>query len=320
MAQTATRCLVLAAIIKASSALCLPIFPTSIADVLLPGETSVVMLDANVAKLPSAMQSKLAAAKQQQRPKVRDYLGDSDSDYFAQLLINPSRQVDSIFLDMPILKCTELHLHEEQYEDGTALQLERVPCVQLTCIGRARLQLPLVHLDGVTMANFELFRDDDDGTHRADETTAELVGGLYEVCRSLATIMARDSTHRASGMAFDHDTVELLLTDHHSSLEGSVKARKRALAKALENTFDEDLPLHTAAAESELQLLSYATAALLPPSDRLGCLCMRDGRKRMPYIRRVLGRVKKRLAAEHALHQWAGSRGTSSDRGDCMMG
>ena len=178
MAQTATRCLVLATFVKASSALCLPIFPTSIADVLLPGETSVVMLDANVAKLPSAMQSKLAAAKQQQRPKVRDYLGDSESDYFAQLLINPSRQVDSIFLDMPILKCTELHLHEEQYEDGTALQLERVPCVQLTCIGRARLQLPLVHLDGVTMANFELFRDDDDGTHRADETTAELVGGL----------------------------------------------------------------------------------------------------------------------------------------------
>ena len=195
---------------------------------------------------------------------------------------------------LPILKITKLRLADEQ------------PYAELTCIGRSRLTSPLTRSsDGAhAFATAEPLTDD----IGAAQTTGSNLSSLplrkrYNSCRELS---ARAQLARSGLSAGGQQVVNAF----DLPLEELLKQREHALCDALMGACDNELRLHTAAAERsrECGLLSYAVASLLPPERRARALNMREADERFEFAARALEELEQRLVAELTLQEWDETR------------
>ena len=228
----------------------------------------------------------------QSRVRMRDIL--TQTDCVGQLLLTAPREDGSFqtcMRVMPILKVTKLRLMGE------------APHAVLTCIGRGRVDLPLIRSsEGHAFAKMEPMEDDYSYCRPEDYPESSLsLRSRYNSCRELSACARRaESGLSLGGMA----VAEMF----DRPLETLLQEREHILCDALMGACDREIQFHTAAGEGLPQLLSFAVASLLAPERRVEALDIVEPKKRQVFVGRALKELEQRLTAELALQEWDETR------------
>ena len=277
----------------ATSPTSLPLLPTALSSILLPGESREFQLDMRLCPLPRGLlspedsdQAPLGRARAHggidpdgTQPNTPAYetlrsllISHGEGACFGQCLVMPRGSVYDV---LPVLKVT-------RWLDGGNK-------VRLSCVGRSRLRLPLQtmqlpHADERVATRGSYTRYDPlplVDRAASDESDDEYFQSflalerLYDSCTSLA------SRARPQSTSLLPDLVDACLDER----EGRIYCRMKWVLR-----------------------LSYAVAALLPPEQRVAALSITDRRKRREQVVRALSDLERRLAAEAALQEWDASR------------
>ena len=280
----------LAATLALSHGLELTMLPSSPSAILLPGETRTIPLDGAISRLPYWLCGRTDRPRletESQAPaRMRDLLVEND--LVGQLLIMPS---GSPFTVVPVLKRVSFN------------HISHPDAVTLTCIGRARVRLPVRDARDAYSAPveplFDVVKQQTQPDFHTIEDEQDSLQSLYNSCRSLAARAQEAPLMSAEG----RETVDLFKVP----LRTMMKERKSALCSALGGACDAELQLHTAASETEMQLLSYAVAG--SDDARMAMLACNDSSARLAHAQSVLQDFERRLAAEISLQGWGAERG-----------
>jgi len=271
----------------------LGLLPFPLAEALLPGETKQVHLfEARFTRLF------------EDAARNHGCLG--------QLLLTPGGNVASI--------TTLLEVEESRRQEIGVW-------AQLKCVGRVRLTSLRQSEYEYVLADVELFCDeapssegDENVALQEEEGAAAQVADAYMRCHSMASrlkdVRENEATSPADGSAVDdrvewgHETrgaeVRFDLT-----LDSLVRPRREALlsrgldALPADSLLEQVQPTWKAANEAaaERQLLSFAVAAALSPTDRAQAIAVKDTVERLQHALHSLEEHEKRLAAQLALRQ-----------------
>ena len=243
------------------TALSIPLLPMSLSEVLLPGETREFDLNERLCQLPRGLRMQMGGFGWDAvlTPRMQDVLiSHEEGQCFGQVLV--MERGISVFDVLPVLKVMR--------RQGST--------VELTCVGRSKLHLPL-QMDGaitderipVCYARYDPVFEPDD-VDRSDEDTLT-IKRLCDSCISMAA-KARPDAFAAAQLT------------HQSEPVSSVK---------------------------QMQTVFYSLVALLPPDQRVAALTITDHRRRRAHTFRMLTNLERRLAAEAALRDWDAGRPNS---------